>query len=48
MIKAFLITTAMLLGSGPAAFAQAYPTHPVRMIVPFAPGGGTDAVSRIQ
>ena len=31
----------------PSAFAQPYPNKPVRMIVGFPPGGGTDVVARV-
>ncbi len=31
----------------PAAHAQSYPSKPVRMIVGFPPGGGTDVVARV-
>jgi len=36
----------VIAGSG-AAFAQAYPNKPIRMIVPFPPGGAADVIGRI-
>jgi len=40
----FMFATTVLL-SGMAAFA-AYPDRVIRIVVPFAPGGGTDVVAR--
>ncbi len=45
--RTLLCTLATALFSALPAVGQTFPNKPIRMIVPFAPGGATDAVARM-
>jgi tripartite-type tricarboxylate transporter receptor subunit TctC len=46
-VRDTLLTAALLLSCVTAALGQAYPVRPVRVIVPYTPGGGADVTTRV-
>jgi tripartite-type tricarboxylate transporter receptor subunit TctC len=45
-MRKYLWLTLALVGAAPCLGADTYPNKPVRWVVPFPPGGGTDLISR--
>jgi len=47
LLYRLMVTTALLVAVMASAFADDYPSRPVRLIVPFPPGGSNDVVGRL-
>jgi tripartite-type tricarboxylate transporter receptor subunit TctC len=48
MISIFFIATVLFVGSAPEIFSQGYPSHPINLIIPMAPGDAIDISARIM
>jgi tripartite-type tricarboxylate transporter receptor subunit TctC len=46
LIGKVLLTTSLALFAG-SVLSQTYPTQPIKLVVPFSPGGGTDTFARV-
>ncbi len=47
IVAGLLVASGIVSGHTSAASADAYPARPIRLLVPFAPGGGADTLARI-
>ncbi|WP_439669443.1 Extra-cytoplasmic solute receptor [Cupriavidus necator] len=47
MTAAFLLMCGVMAGTSAAHAETTWPTKPIRLVIPFPPGGGTDILSRI-
>ena len=46
--RSLLIMTGLIMAATANAQAQTYPSRPITLVVPFPPGGSTDAAARIM